>query len=48
MNENVGAIASPLTISWLQTGISVLGCFAPETSHPFEKRNKLPSAAQQK
>ncbi|NER38922.1 MAG: hypothetical protein F6J93_34035 [Oscillatoria sp. SIO1A7] len=28
----------PARISALRTGISVLGCFAPQTSHQFEKR----------
>ncbi|NER36726.1 MAG: hypothetical protein F6J93_22540 [Oscillatoria sp. SIO1A7] len=33
MNENVGATASPLTISWLQTAISALGYCIPQTPH---------------
>ncbi|NER34754.1 MAG: hypothetical protein F6J93_12155 [Oscillatoria sp. SIO1A7] len=33
MNENVGATASPLLSRALRTRTSVLGCFAPETSH---------------
>ncbi|NER36446.1 MAG: hypothetical protein F6J93_21090 [Oscillatoria sp. SIO1A7] len=37
MNENLGATASE-QLSRLRTRVSILGCFAPETSHKFEKR----------
>ncbi|NER38894.1 MAG: hypothetical protein F6J93_33895 [Oscillatoria sp. SIO1A7] len=43
MNENVGATASPLTISAVERGFSYWDARVPDTSHQFENRYNSPA-----